>query len=249
MAALGKFGKKVFFLYPHSVIHDEMVTELFKHEYEIYLLKDHQKCIQILENNPDSILFINIDEAMDEPAWEEYIRSIMRTPATKDVRIGILTYNESQDLAKKYLMDIGLPCGYIRLKLGLAESTKIILRTLAANEAKGSRKFVRTRCMNNATFNFKHSGTIREGDINDISVAGMACKLYKNTEIPVRSLIKGIQLNLKGALCLVDGFLAGIRREDDDWVYVIMFTPNMSTQNKEKIRYYIQKNLQQEIGA
>lgn len=226
-----------------------MVSELFKNEYEIYLLKDHQKCLQILERHPDSILFINIDEAMDEPHWEEYIRSIMRNPATHDVLIGILTYNESQDLAKKYLMDIGLPCGYIRLKLGMAESTKIILRTLAANEAKGARKFVRTRCMNNATFNFKYNGTIREGDILDISVAGMACRLNKTIEIPVRSLLKGIQLNLKGALCLVDGFLAGIRREDDEAVYVIMFTPNMPPQHKEKIRYYIQRNLQQEIEA
>ena len=244
----GKLGKKVFFLNPHSVIQDEMVNLLFKNEYEVYLIKDHKKCLRILDKNPDSILFVNIDDELNDTQWEEYIRSIMRTPATSNVRIGILTYNDSQELKKKYLMDIGLPCGYIRLKLGLSESTKIILKTLDANEAKGTRKYVRAKCMNNATFNVKFNGSIREGDIKDISTAGMACTMTKNVEIPVRSLLKGIQLNLKGALCLLNGFVAGIRREDQ-WVYVIMFTPDMSTQNKEKIRHYIQRNLQQEIDA
>ena len=143
-------------------------------------------------------------------------------------------------------MDLGLPCGYIRLKLGLAESTKIILKTLEANEAKGSRKFVRTRCMDNADFNLKYEGSLLEGQIRDISIAGMACSLGRNIEIPIRSLLKGIQLNLKGKLCLVDGFLAGIRK-DGPWVYVVMFTPGMTPQNREKIRQYIQRNIQQEI--
>ena len=37
-----ELGKKVFFLYPPSVVTDELVWEVVRNEYEVYLLKDHK---------------------------------------------------------------------------------------------------------------------------------------------------------------------------------------------------------------
>ena len=71
-------GKKVFFLYPHSVIQNEMVIELIRNEYEIYLLFDHMKTVRLLEKYNDSILFINIDEGLMENEWEKYIKAKTR---------------------------------------------------------------------------------------------------------------------------------------------------------------------------
>ena len=39
----------------------------------------------------------------------------MKHDATKSVRIGILTYNEDRILAEKYLLTIGVPCGFVVL--------------------------------------------------------------------------------------------------------------------------------------
>ena len=106
-------GRKVFLLYPHSVIQDDLIYTLVQSEYEVYRLKDHNRALRILEKFPDSILFINIDERLDESEWEEYIRGIARNPALDSIRIGILSYNNNEELKKKYLMDIGITCGFI----------------------------------------------------------------------------------------------------------------------------------------
>ena len=72
----------------------------------------------------------------------------MASPDTGSVQIGILSYNEDRELAEKYLMDIGVQCGFIKLKLGLQESIAIILKTLEATEARGNRKYVRAKLQN-----------------------------------------------------------------------------------------------------
>ena len=240
------WGKKVFFLYPHSVIRDEMISTLIRSEYEIYLLKNHEAAVSVLEKYDDSILFINIDEELTEPEWEKYIKNIMESEKTKNVRIGILTYNEDASLAKKYLMDLMIPCGFIKLRLGLIESTKIMLATLDSNEAKGTRKFVRAKCETSATFNLDFNNKRYSGIINDLSVVGMACVFDKNVDIKLHTIFKNIQLNLKGILCRLTGFVAGIRKLESN-VYVIMFKQNMGDDMREKIRNFIHKLLQKEI--
>ena len=42
--AVTDLGKKVFFLYPPSVIRDEMIGRLLDQEYEVYMLKDIKMC-------------------------------------------------------------------------------------------------------------------------------------------------------------------------------------------------------------
>ena len=70
--------------------------------------------------------------------WEEYIKGIIGSEGTKDVRIGIVSYNENKELAEKYLMELMVPCGFIRLKLGIEESTQIILKasTVAGGDTR-----------------------------------------------------------------------------------------------------------------
>ena len=70
---------------------------------------------------------------MPEYEWEEWIKKRLEDPETKTVGIGIVTYNSDERLQKKYLMDIGIGFGFIKLKLGLDESTKILLTTLKAS--------------------------------------------------------------------------------------------------------------------
>ncbi len=40
-------GKKIFFLYPQSVIQDELISFLLKNEYEVYFLSDYMKATKI----------------------------------------------------------------------------------------------------------------------------------------------------------------------------------------------------------
>ncbi|MCL1927319.1 MAG: PilZ domain-containing protein [Treponema sp.] len=237
-------GKKIFILYPHSVIKEELMDLLIMAGFESYTLRDHKRALKLLEKFPDSIIFINIDDGMGEKEWEVYIKGIMENPKTKDCRVGILSYNTDKALMQKYLMEIAVPCGYIQLKLGVRESTKIMIYALEANEARGKRKYIRAFCADdiNATVNVKGSGGIYYGKILDISAAGIAAKFDKFDDLPPNTKIREMQLKLRGGLILTDAVLIG-RRNDN--VCIFLFdVPRMSPDHALIIHRFIKYTIQ-----
>jgi hypothetical protein len=241
-------GKKIFILYPHSVIQDEMLDILIMNGYETYVLKDHKRALRLLEHFPNSIMFINIDQGMTEKEWEVYIRGIQENQNLKECRLGILSYNTDQRLMQKYLMDMSVPCGYIQLKLGVQASTKIILDALQANEARGRRKFIRAACEDDitATMNYKDTLGMYYGKLLDISSAGIAVKIGHFGTFPPNSRFRDIQLKLRGSLVMADMILIGKRRDDKD-IWIFIFDANMSQSNRLIIHRYIKYILQRFI--
>ncbi len=242
-------GKKVFFIYPHSVIQNQLIQELIDREYEVYFINDHSKIESICEYYTSPIIFINIDEALEESQWEKLIRTTIENDSTGHAKIGILTYNENTQLAQKYLMDIMVPCGFIKLKLGVNDSTDIIIKTLDANEVKGKRKYVRAQCnLDEATLNISHKGKLRGGRIVDISSVGMAVQFDANMEIEKNTYLKDIQLKLRGILLRVSAVVIGHRQiEDNQMIYVLLFDQYVTNQIKSKLRSYINRSLQHEM--
>ncbi|QEN05984.1 PilZ domain-containing protein [Thiospirochaeta perfilievii] len=250
-----QFGKKVFFLYPHSVIQQDVFHDLISSEYEIYKLVDYRKVKLLLKKYNDSIIFINIDENLTEQEWFDYVQSISTNEDLKGVQIGILTYNENHDLAEKYLMDLSITCGFIQLKLGKEESKQIILKTLEVNECKGKRKYIRATSTNKSksTFNVQIAGQLNTGTIHDISSVGMSCIFDEDVELSKNALLRKMQLKLNGKLILVDGIVFGSRDiSDKERLVVIMFTNSMSDDSKNKIHGYIgdilQSNIEKEVS-
>lgn len=244
------FGKKVFFLYPHSVIESDLIDDLIRNEYEVYTLKDYKKVKLLLKKYHDSILFINIDEVLDEREWFEFSESIIKSEELKGVQIGIVTYNENEELAQKYLMELFVPCGFIQLKLGKDQSRDIILKTLEANESKGQRKYIRATSTNDnsATFNVNIKNEFYTGYINDISSVGMSCVFDTDITLMKNTMLRKIQLKLYGKLVLVDGIVFGSRKVDENkLLFVVMFTNSLSDDNKAKIHNYIGKTLQEQL--
>jgi L-rhamnose mutarotase len=243
-------GKKIFLLYPHSVIRDEMLDMLIMAGYETYTLVDEKKAKKLLAKCPGSIMFINIDEGLKENEWEKYIKDIMEDPLTQDSRLGIMSYNQDRDLMQKYLMELSIPCGYVQLKLGLNESTRIILGALEANEARGRRKCIRADCHDdiNASINFKGDSGVYHGKILDISAAGIAAKYDKFASLPTNSVLKDVQLRLRGGLVMTDMIFMG-QRHGDRQVQIQLFDPKMSTNNKLVIHRYIKQCLQKYIDG
>ncbi len=250
-----QFGKKVFFLYPHSVIKSDLVHDLIMNEYEVYTLVDHRKVKLLLKKYTDSIIFINIDDNLSETEWFDFIKTIMKDPAYSSIRVGILTYNENAQLAEKYLMDLSVPCGFIQLKLGKEDSKNIILNSLNANEAKGNRKYIRATSDNSlkSTFNVKVGNELKTGVINDISSVGVSCYFDGDITLAKNAFLPKMQLKLNGKLVLVDAIAFGSRdMPNDKKLMVIMFTNNMTEDSKSKIHKYIgevlQSNIQKEIS-
>lgn len=245
----GAQGRKVFFLYPHSVLSEELLVEILSNEYEVYAIRDHEAAARAAQRWPGSIVFVNIDDTLQELQWEGWIRRIMEAHETSATRLGIMTYNPNPDLARKYLMDIGIPCGFIQLKLGLVEGKRIILKTLEANEARGRRRYVRARCSEkqHATFNMGYQDGFLTGSILDISVAGMAFSFDRTVAIKPNTPISDVQLRMKGTLCRLTGKFIGPIRERSDQ-YLMMFDTPLSEDAQGRIHRFIYLALQDELA-
>jgi len=241
-------GKKVFFLYPQSVIQDELISVLLKNEYEVFFLTDHLKATRIFTRFTNSICFINIDDGLKEDEWEKYIKNLKSNAKTSSVQIGILSYNNDPELMQKYLMDVGVECGFIQLKLGVKQSTDIILKVLEVNEAKGRRKFVRANCEKDprVVMNFAYKEASYEGKILDLSSVGFACEFPEPLPINNKTVIQKIQLNLRGSLVQADAIVLS-RRYDSEKILVMVFNPRLKEAELEKIHNFIHKTLQKTI--
>ncbi len=241
-------GRKVFFLNPHSVMQEQLVEVIFQAEYEVYLIRDHIKAHRLLARFPDSILFVNVDERVHGVDWMTYISDFLTNPATKSTRIGVLSYNENPELAKRYLMELSIPCGFVRLRLGLRESARILIQALEANEARGKRKHVRVSISRDTivTFNVKMGRTLLRGYIRDISVAGMACHFERSVPETGETL-EDIQLNLRGAIARVAGAVAGMRSTSEGRLYVIVFAQNDDGDSRHKIQSFVYATLQAQM--
>ena len=249
LEATAQRGRKVFFLYPHSVLNEDLLVEILSQEYEVYSLRDHEAAVRIAAAFAGSIFFVNIDEALRESQWESWIRRLLSEKATASARVGIMTYNPDPALAKKYLMEVGIPCGYIQLKLGTAEGKAIILKTLAANEARGRRQFVRAQCTDTrkASFNVSARGAHLTGQILDLSVAGMAIRFDATVQLRPNERLDDVQLRLRGTLCRLGCTFAGALHGGADR-FLLMFRTPLSDEVRSKIHRFIFLSLQEEMG-
>lgn len=239
MIEAGALGKKIVFLYPPPVL-TEVVEELSRREFEVYLVRDHSRLRRVLAAQPDALVFVNIDAELEEADWEEYVKSLRADPQTASVGVGVLTLNEDRSLSAKYLMDIGVPCGFIVLKIGAAKTIDILEKTLEANEARGRRKFVRALCPpGSAQVTVEIEGETVRGEGSDISAAGCAIAFEGERSYKPGTVLRGLQLTIKGVRILVDGFVAA-RHEGAKATHVIMFAPaSLDDAKREKLRTLI----------
>jgi len=255
MAETGAFGKKILFLYPPPVL-SEIVEELARREFEVYLVKDHGKIRRFLPKNPESILFINLDEVLEEREWEGYVKEIKGNAETATVGIGVLSLNDVPELKQKYLMDIQVPCGFITLKIGSAKTTEILIKTLEANEARGKRKFVRAVCPpGSAQFFVETSkGETLRGEVHDFSSAGLALNFEEGKTFQPGTILRGLQLAVKGGRVIADGIIVanrGAAKTDETAEktqgnvaasHVVMFDPgSLDDAKREKLRSLVFK--------
>lgn len=226
-----------------------MIDLLIQSEFEVATVNDHEKAKRLVQHFKNSILFINIESQLKEDQWEVFIRQMMQGQSVHNTALGIMVYNADQVLAQRYLIDIGVQCGFIQLKLGLKDSTKIVLKALEANEARGERRFVRVSCPSKkGSINIKlDSGGHISGTILDISSAGFACVLSSPSETGAR--FDDMQLSLWGAIIHAGGVIQGIRQLDDGSLLSVIMFGEISRETKGKIYQFIRKTLQSEIDA
>ncbi|MDR2370140.1 MAG: PilZ domain-containing protein [Treponema sp.] len=244
-------GKKIFFLHPSAVVQNEVAAELTQQEFEIYIIKNHDALKRVLKRYPDSIVFADIDERMNEKEWEAWIRGVMEDPAMAQIKIGVLSANDDENLRRKYINTVRVEAGYTVLKSDLSASIKYILEILKTADAKGRRKYIRAAIDNESitTINFPFNGTFVNGTIKDISVVGLSCSFTEDPGFAKNTLFQNVQVKLQSMLLKVECIIFGSRMDGLSKIYVVLFTQRIDPDVRTRIRKYIQQNLQTKMNA
>ncbi|MDA3956938.1 hypothetical protein [Oceanispirochaeta sp.] len=244
-------GKKIIFVHPPEIVGSLLLNILVDKEYEVYILQDFRRIPDIQEHYPDSIFFLNIDTAQTEYEWQEFIRNL--NERCSGIQLGILSFNiNTKDKMQLYLLDLGVSCGFIQLKLGVAAATEMMLKVLDVNEVRGRRKFIRYQCTNEvrSTLSFDLMGTRVTGDIQDISSVGLSCILdnHQGNLVP-NQLIRNIQFRLGVLIVNMDAILLGTRIiEGERTIFVFLFKLDSSDKMKTKVRSFIYNSLQKNFN-
>ncbi|MFP4330105.1 MAG: PilZ domain-containing protein [Alkalispirochaetaceae bacterium] len=241
-------GRRVYFLYPPSVVEDSMIQFLITAQYEAAIIKDHRAVVPVIRKNPNSIIYCNLDAKGNAQEIERLIRHLVETKEEHGCDVGVLSYNKDPSLVEKYLMDIGVTAGYVTLKIGFEESAKIIIRTLEAAEARGRRQFVRVKVpQGKGSLSVQLERKKIEGELLDVSVAGIACRLPE--EFPAGTYLEDIQLRLWGTLVGLSGKIAGSRQAGGRPIYVVLFEEPVSSLVRGRIYGFVRKVLQAETDV
>ena len=237
-------GRRVYFLYPPSVVEESMIQFLITAQFEAAIIKDHRALIPIIKKYPNSILFCNLDsKRMESGELEKLVRHVVSTMGDHGCEVGVLSYNQDEEAARTYLMDIGVTAGYVTLKIGFEQSARIIIKTLEAAEARGRRRFVRVKVpQNKGSISVQLERRKIEGELLDVSVAGVACRLPE--EFAAGTVLSDIQLRLWGSLVGVGGKVVGYRESRNRPIYVIMFDEPVSSHARGRIYGFIRRVLQ-----
>jgi hypothetical protein len=244
-------GKKVFFLYPPALVLNDVVEELIQEEYEVYVIRDHEKMKKILAKYPDSIVLANINEQLAEGDWEAWIRAVMSDPATAETAIGILSPGGDENLKRKYVEVLKVRCGYIQVKSDSRTLVKQVLAALKEANAKGRRKHIRATPDNDAmsAINLPVNNNYVKGTIKDISAMGLSCVFDEDPGLEKNSLCKDVQIKLQSVLLKVEGIVFGFRLDGDTKIYVILFTQRTDPAVRTKIRIYAHNVTQARLDA
>lgn len=233
----GALGKKIFFVYPPPVL-TEVVDSLTRQEFEVYLSRDHDKLKRAVAAFPDAILFVNLDDGLDEAGWRNYVQSLRAE--TPEVGIGIITLNDDAELREFYLMNAQVQCGFVILKIGATKTAEILAKTLEANEARGRRKFVRAACSaGTGQCAVNYEGATLRAELTDLSSAGMAIRFNGGLSLKVGSVLRDMALTIKGQRILASGVIVA-KRAQDGGVHVLMFDPgSLDEARKEKLKILV----------
>jgi hypothetical protein len=234
-------GKKIFFLCPSAVIQNTIVQELIQQEFEIYVVKDPSVMLRGLKKYPGSVVFVNLNEGMDIPKWEGWVRSVLGSQEA-GASIGILTGTGDEELQKKYVTEIKVQCGFTVIKSDVNPAIRQIMESLRLVNAKGRRKYLRAILETGATINLPVNGTFVNGVIKDISTVGFSCVLDQNPVLNKNTLFQDIQVKLQSQLLKVEGIVFGSRQDENgNSCYVILFTQRVDPDTRARIRRYIQQ--------
>lgn len=246
------FGRKIFFLNPTYSVKKDIVSDLEKNEYEVYVIENYRDAKNLLMKNPDSILFINADAQLSVGAWYNFVRTLERDETLATTITAIMTERMKQSDKDLFVKTAHLRGGIIDFDDGLSSVAKKINEVLLAFDAKGRRQYVRANLVydRDASLFWNHGSKMHQLKLLDISSVGMAVKIPKileNQIIVKNFLLNGGTLRLGTRQLVVDTVVYAVKQSTDCTIWVLLLMPGTSPTVKDEIRHYVTKTMHETL--
>ena len=210
-------GRKVFFLYPPRDFSTGILSRLFREGFEIYSISAPEKLIPLLEEFPDSLLFINSDYPYADFSLQNFCDRDLKAESLKDV--GVYTFFSEGVSFAEGIRD------YIALDRDEDEVLTQLREILEKEEAHGKREFVRFGNYETvlSTLSFSCEGESLSADMHDISPKALSFSSSRDMTELIGKTLSGIGLRVGAYEITVSGVLDSNRSIGGKDIYIVMF--------------------------
>lgn len=249
------FGRKIFFVAPPVNVHPYVTGKLRENEYEVYTIKEYKAAKGVLRNNPESIVFLNIDDAsLSSNGWFNFIKSFQDDEVLKTCKLGVISNRSRAKDKEKFLVENNLSAGYITASVGNTELMNSIKEMLDLNGAKGKRQYVRANTGNDPSAQVvcEKDGQMLTMQLLDISSVGFACKLDSSyaTRFVKNSLLKNFTLRMGVRQVVSTALIFAVKEGEKFSTLVLLFVPALlQPQGKKAIQDYCAEILEKTTFA
>jgi len=249
------FGRKIFFVAPPVNVHPYVTGKLRENEYEVYTIKEYKAAKGVLRNNPESIVFLNIDDAsLSSKGWFNFIKSFQDDEVLKTCKLGVISNRSRAKDKEKFLVENNLSAGYITASVGNTELMNSIKEMLDLNGAKGKRQYVRANTGNDPSAQVvcEKDGQMLTMQLLDISSVGFACKLDSSyaTRFVKNSLLKNFTLRMGVRQVVSTALIFAVKEGEKFSTLVLLFVPALlQPQGKKAIQDYCAEILEKTTFA
>ena len=237
----------LFFLFPQSIVQEDIVKGLVFHEIAAYLIRDPLVALQLLLENPNGQLFFNADSTYSDKEWINFVDKIRNSEKLARVTLTIMAFKSSGELIDTYCRGDEPKCRFIKLETNNSPLQEILAQVEQYHQ-KDRRKTLRLRFdnANGSRLKITMEGISYQGSITDISSAGMVCTVSDNTLFQKNTLLEDITILHDGRGIPLSGYVAG-HYTDGRKKHVVIFTNTDNHYNRKLLYEFIYEGLQKEI--
>lgn len=240
------FGRKIFFVCATFTLNTNIILRLMEQEYEIYKIDEPRQLKNLLELNPQSIVYFNVDTHFAPQVWFNFISSFEHNPKFEKCDFGVFSTKGTGKFL--YGNALRLSAGTFTLDKNFGEVMGQLLQKLELLKAKGMRKFVRLKCADNksAEAYFISGNMMYKMNFIDISSIGVGLIVPMKYAgfIKINSVIQGLTLVLGNKQLKVNAKIHTIKVVPSGILAALIFTPDTPGNFRNYVRTYICEELQ-----
>ncbi len=217
---------KIFFLFPQQIIFESIADNLIENGSEAFIFKNHVQFKEALRlYSKNTIAFINIDSALSENGWIEYVRDIKNDNRLRAIEIGILSFNPDKKLIETFKKELEIECGYHILSTKNKQLANDISDIVMGHQKVQDKNIIRVDCNNSnpMVVKIKDKSFFLKGNVNSLSSIAMSMTIENDILLKKGLELNDINISYGETSCKLTGIVMGNSQQNKQQ-YLIKFS-------------------------